>query len=558
MRGRLVFLGIVLVALSSFRSSEPQEKDGVLFRSMPCRQLPDMIVPRISHALIATDDEIVAIGGHTTGFVPTATAEYFKDGKWNLMETIYPHDGITALKLKNGKVLIVGGYSGDFGIGQSYSMEQYDPVEHRFSHLPILDRKRAHASTLELSDGLVLITGNWYAPDDMEVYTPGEGSHFVKSVSQERSTPFVLRSSADNALVFSGVDHHGELFDTVMVDRLQGEPLMVPLFQEWHPVHPHQNWTSSQEYEVGNYSYLIPVMNADGAYAAALVSGESFSLLPLEYDIPMEGPWGPIMYTGSFFTDKKEENAFLLGVDASCRVYLLKIGYGAALRGGKASLCVYYSQPIPRMLSIPSGVTPKEVCIPSPRCTMLPDGRFVLASGHGGYSFFDPSPVVCILSPGDTEKSAVSPWLVAGLCLAALLAVLSVVIGLVRRAARNKPAAPAVQPDEDLHSRLIDLMERQQFFRRKDARLSSVATELGTNATYISAVVNGITGNNFPWFLNGYRIRYAQQLMLKHPEMPLHLVADESGFPNESTFLRNFKAQTSFTPSEWKASQKKH
>ena len=34
--------------------------------------------------------------------------------------------------------------------------------------------------------------------------------------------------------------------------------------------------------------------------------------------------------------------------------------------------------------------------------------------------------------------------------------------------------------------------------------------------------------------------------------VPLLLVAEESGFPNETTFLRNFKAQTGMSPSEWR------
>ena len=74
-------------------------------------------------------------------------------------------------------------------------------------------------------------------------------------------------------------------------------------------------------------------------------------------------------------------------------------------------------------------------------------------------------------------------------------------------------------------------------------------------ATPSLTTMNGTMGTNFPAFLNGYRIRYAQQLMREHPDMPLRLVADESGFPNEITFLRNFKAQTGQTPSEWKAAQ---
>ena len=41
----------------------------------------------------------------------------------------------------------------------------------------------------------------------------------------------------------------------------------------------------------------------------------------------------------------------------------------------------------------------------------------------------------------------------------------------------------------------------------------------------------------------------------KDPALPLHVVAEESGFPNETTFLRNFKAQTGLTPTEWKTNQ---
>jgi AraC-like DNA-binding protein len=48
-------------------------------------------------------------------------------------------------------------------------------------------------------------------------------------------------------------------------------------------------------------------------------------------------------------------------------------------------------------------------------------------------------------------------------------------------------------------------------------------------------------------------VRHAQELMRQNPNLPLHAVAEESGFPNETTFLRNFKAQTGVTPSEWKA-----
>ena len=47
---------------------------------------------------------------------------------------------------------------------------------------------------------------------------------------------------------------------------------------------------------------------------------------------------------------------------------------------------------------------------------------------------------------------------------------------------------------------------------------------------------------------------YAKRLMKEHPQMRLSQVGDESGFSNEKTFLRTFKATMGVTPTEWKKS----
>ena len=79
------------------------------------QRLPDLNVPRGGHQAFFVNDEMVVVGGHTSGFVPTATAEYYRDGQWHLMETVYKHDQGFALPLKNGKVLIAGGHELDLG-----------------------------------------------------------------------------------------------------------------------------------------------------------------------------------------------------------------------------------------------------------------------------------------------------------------------------------------------------------------------------------------------------------------------------------------------------------
>ena len=107
----------------------------------------------------------------------------------------------------------------------------------------------------------------------------------------------------------------------------------------------------------------------------------------------------------------------------------------------------------------------------------------------------------------------------------------------------------------DLMSRIYVLLEEQQLFRKKDLTKADLAERLGTNATYITATVNSQTGKTFTELVTDYRIRYAQELMRKHPDMRLLEVAEESGFASEKSFFRTFKSRLGMTPGEWKSSQ---
>ena len=58
----------------------------------------------------------------------------------------------------------------------------------------------------------------------------------MKDVSQPRACPFVLPIASNDAFIFGNMDYHADAFDTIIVDRLRGEPLRVPLFDEWKPL----------------------------------------------------------------------------------------------------------------------------------------------------------------------------------------------------------------------------------------------------------------------------------------------------------------------------------
>ena len=47
------------------------------------KRLPDLHVPRAGHCMLEVNGEMMVVGGHTTGFIPTATAEYYSKTKEN-------------------------------------------------------------------------------------------------------------------------------------------------------------------------------------------------------------------------------------------------------------------------------------------------------------------------------------------------------------------------------------------------------------------------------------------------------------------------------------------
>ena len=86
------------------------------------------------------------------------------------------------------------------------------------------------------------------------------------------------------------------------------------------------------------------------------------------------------------------------------------------------------------------------------------------------------------------------------------------------------------------------------------AGLSDVAAALNTNQRNISGCVKSMRDCSFAQFVNNYRIDYAKQLLRTRPDIKLTEVYLKSGFANETSFFRTFKAITGQTPKEWMTS----
>ena len=133
-----------------------------------------------------------------------------------------------------------------------------------------------------------------------------------------------------------------------------------------------------------------------------------------------------------------------------------------------------------------------------------------------------------------------------GLMLAAML------IARRRKALEAEKKAEEGRLSRNFMEQISALIEEKELYRRKNLRITDVATELATNKTYVSAMLNNMSGESFTSMITRYRVSYAQKLLREHPEMVLDEVADESGFSSRTSFFRNFKAVTGMTPQEWK------
>jgi AraC-like DNA-binding protein len=549
----IAFLLIVSACSQAPESGQKAiEMNGYRFLRLETEKLPSLNQPRGGHVVAYLNGELTVFGGHTDGFIPLKTAEYLSGGRWIEVPMLYPHDFGFSVKLPDGSIMIGGGCVENFGIGQSWGTEIYDPKTHAFEPSGVLDRKRTGCSAIAFPDGRVLVTGNWYADDDMEIYEPGKGFSFKKPVSVQRRSPLILQTDSSQAIVLSYLGNRGDTCQMI-ADRLEGEAFQIPLLHEWS-IFPPINFYDSRISSIGDYTYLIPAKRKiDGRFGILKVSGEQFSLLNMEKPLPEKGvegdsvAWGPKIQV-----NRQTRKAYLVGYDLKKNFYVAEIDYDATLDGGKASIVLYYSDILKDFSQIDES------------WDLLGDGRIVLAGGcffgeSGGALVadnFKTNSCVFVFSTKPKTKSLIPFWIIAA-CIIAVIGITALLYSLLRKKPEekeeeNNPAAS--KPDPNLEEQISRLIEEKELFKKKDLRIGDIASELATNRTYISLIVNSSLGTNFSDLINGYRIKYAQMLMTEHPEMSHTDVAEESGFSSRTSFLRTFKAKTGMTPTEWKES----
>lgn len=354
------------------------------FVKMSHARTPDLNIARGDFNMFVCGNDVVAVGGHVYDFDITSSVEIFKEGAWHQANsTSTPHDMGFAVKLQDGTVMVGGGCSTGWGIGQLSTVEIYNPDTYSFSSGPSLSRERTICRAALLDNGQVVVSGNWYAYDAIEVYTPGEGFTYVGETSEQRSVPYIIPTAADNAMIFGVSGNYGGTVSPI-VDRLIGDNFFPILFEEWTPASLN-TFYMMEDARIGQYQYLFSVTNnEDGSIALVVTNGEDMSLLPLESAIPTSTEWGTqILYMGGVHVDREKQVAYLIGRDRldnydpdnleNNRVYITAVKYGDYVGGKQCSVITYYSD---NLDDFGSGSV-----------VVLPDGGVMMAGGITNSNF---------------------------------------------------------------------------------------------------------------------------------------------------------------------------
>ena len=525
-------------------------------------RLPDLNIPRNGHSAVCLNSVVTVFGGHTTNFVLTPTAEYYKDGEWHLMDMAYPHDNGLCMVLRSGKVLLAGGSAEPMGVGQSYPVEEYDPETHTFRGFSIMSMKRTFASGVELDSGRVIVTGNWYAGDGIEMFDGDRTFSLVKDVTIGKASPYLLRTSDGDVLILGNESSYDKPVSSDRIERLKGEPLRVPLLNKWQPLNYMAPFPNDLGF-IGNYTSLLAMQEwserdttawkpVGRELAFMLVRDTVFSLLPTTCPVPKTGasPSDSIIWYSPLIADRKAHRGYVHGVDLQGRSYVVCVEYDKR----PAPITLYYTDVLPD-----AG---------SPMMALTSDGDLMLVGGHnfnkkhGGQlenDNFSPLASVYLLHLG--SKPATKAGLaVAGrwwIWLLALLAVVAIITFLYWMRRHRKPAELGGQihdsaSNNELMRRIRLLMEEQRLYLNSELKLNDVADALNTNRNLISNCINSQQGCSFSQFVNSYRVEYAKDLIRRKPDTKISEVWMQSGFSTETSFFRTFKAITGMTPTEWK------
>ena len=300
----------------------------------------DMNTGRADHQTFASGDALVVVGGHTSNFVPTASAELWQDGKWTSVSISNEHDAGFSVTLADGRVLVGGGYSERGGTGGSTKTDIFNPATQTFSQGPLMTTPRSNCKAIATSRG-VYVHGNRGGTD--ATYDFYNGSTFAGTGNPDgRYRPYLFTDAQGNIYPLSTTDNN---LNTIAlrksssgVECLYGEKYDVAANKDYYyfynayttymPLTLPADIRSEQYNRRDRNGFMVLAKNAAGDYLLTEpCADQSTTYNYTRFDIPSRHPVSNelIEWRGGVYVNNDKGEAYLIGSSQSGGNYTLHI-----------------------------------------------------------------------------------------------------------------------------------------------------------------------------------------------------------------------------------------
>jgi len=310
------------------------------------KKIADMKTARMGHQSFASGGALVVVGGHTTDFQLTKTAEIYENGQWRDISISNPHDGAFSVALADGRIMVGGGFSSAKGVGQSKATDIYNPQTKTFTAGPDMTVARAYGKGI-LVGGKVYVNGNWYADNSvMDCY---DGTSF-KSVGSDMlglSLPYMFASktgyiwtwsrlSCDHGKVFEfGKTSSGSaalLFDEFDTAKGSANTYAFSVLANYVPLNLSDDVRPASSYTSKADAYFFLTKNADGAYKLyhTNMAEDKISACAIEIPQTFPGTQTTIDYRSSIFVNEAKDEVYLIGSSGPTNnqtIYIISYNY---------------------------------------------------------------------------------------------------------------------------------------------------------------------------------------------------------------------------------------
>ncbi len=322
------------------------ETNGVgVVADLQYEKVANMKTARMGHQIFPSGKGFVVVGGHTTNFDLTTTAELYENGKWRDLSISSPHDGAFSVIMSDGRVMVGGGFSSRIGVGHSKKVDIYDPKTQTFTAGPNLSVARAFCKAVAVGKH-VYVNGNWWSDGDATKMDYYDGKSF-KSISgmHERNNPYMFATSNGKIWTWGTYDKSGK---QAVFDKVEGKDAyqfneylestgkvdgyVFTDLAKYLPLGLTADVRPSDSYESSLDSYFFLTQTSTGDYVLYRTRVAEDGISRYKFDIPevFPGTKTAITYRGGVIVNEKKSELYLIGcsgTNTKQTVYIVSYNY---------------------------------------------------------------------------------------------------------------------------------------------------------------------------------------------------------------------------------------